>query len=275
MAREPQPPCEKIPLASSLAERAVLEVRGADRLAFLQGLLSNDLRLLSAHRPAIFAALLNAQGRFLCDLFVVQPRAAPESWLLDCSALRAEFLRTTLLRYRLRAQVEIEPRPDLGVMISFGDFTGESVAQFHDPRSELLGERILATVPQLPDVDTETLTLYEKRRIAQAIPDGIRDMVPEKSLLMENNYDQFNGIAWDKGCYIGQEITARMKYRGLVKHQLRCVESPDEFPPAGEPLVLAGIEVGITTQSRVQCNAGWLGLVLARLDPQQLSARTG
>ncbi|MCX8501800.1 MAG: folate-binding protein [Alphaproteobacteria bacterium] len=265
MAREPKPPRNRIPLASRLGARELLEVKGADRLEFLQGLLSNDLRLISEHQPAIFAALLNAQGRFLCDLFVVQPRAAPESWLLDCSSLRAEFLRTTLLRYRLRAKVEIEPRPDLGVMISLGDFTGESVARFVDPRSEQLGERIIASLPQLPDIDSETLLLYERRRITQAIPDGILDMVPEKSLLMENNYDLFNGIAWNKGCYIGQEITARMKYRGLVKHQLRCFESPSEFPPAGSPLMVAGEEIGIMTQSRISHSSKWLGLALSRL----------
>lgn len=245
---------------SGLPDRAVLEISGADRAGFLQGLISNDVRLLGDAQPAIFAAMLNAQGRFLFDFFLVAGAGAGEgdSWLLDCDGERAEALRTTLLRYRLRSAVEIIPRPDLGV--SIGTDGG-----FVDPRFDRLGRRGIGSRESLPEFNPTVFAHYEAIRITQAVPDGIRDMVVEKSLLMENNYDRYHAIAWDKGCYIGQEITARMKYRGLVKHQLTCLQSAEEFPPAAAPVMIDGMAAGVMTASRIQTDSGWLGLALMRV----------
>ncbi|MDI9409162.1 MAG: folate-binding protein [Candidatus Pacebacteria bacterium] len=248
--------CSPFSGVCGLPERAVLELSGADRLGFLQGLISNDVRLLGVSQPAIFAALLNAQGRFLFDFFVFD--GGEDRWLIDCDGSRAEALRTSLLRYRLRSAVTLEPRRDLGVAIGMD-------GGFADPRCDRLGRRVIGPRESLPLFDPNLFNQYETIRITQAIPDGTKDMVVEKSLLMENNYDQYHAIAWDKGCYIGQEITARMKYRGLVKHQLRCVQSAVELPPAGAPLLTDGIEVGVMTASRIQTERGWLGLALMRV----------
>ena len=102
---------------------------------------------------------------------------------------------------------------------------------------------------------------WDRRRLALGLPDGSRDLVVEKSVLLENGFDEMNGVDWKKGCYMGQELTARSKYRGLAKKRLTPVIIDGPPPEAGTPVTLDGAEAG-----EMRSHAGELGLAMLRLD---------
>jgi folate-binding protein YgfZ len=261
-----------------LEDRGILAVSGPDRRAFLQGLVSNDVEKIAADR-AIYAALLTAQGKYLHDFIMV---AAGDAIWLDAEAGRLADLRRRLSMYRLRAKVTLDELPDLAVAAVFGDgvcgvldlpeqpgaarpFAG-GVALV-DPRLMALGARVI-----LPREDIrETLiaagiaeadfAAYDRHRLALGIPDGSRDLIVEKSILLESGFDELNGVDWQKGCYIGQELTARTKYRGLIKKRLFPVRIDGPAPTPGTILSLDGKEAGEMRSSR-----DGTGLALLRRD---------
>jgi folate-binding protein YgfZ len=261
-----------------LEDRGILAVSGPDRRAFLQGLVSNDVEKIAADR-AIYAALLTAQGKYLHDFIMV---AAGDAIWLDAEAGRLADLRRRLSMYRLRAKVTLDELPDLAVAAVFGDgvcgvldlpeqpgaarpFAG-GVALV-DPRLMALGARVI-----LPREDIrETLiaagiaeadfAAYDRHRLALGIPDGSRDLIVEKSILLESGFDELNGVDWQKGCYIGQELTARTKYRGLIKKRLFSVRIDGPAPTPGTILSLDGKEAGEMRSSR-----DGTGLALLRRD---------
>ena len=234
-----------------LPERGILAVSGPDRRSFLQGLVSNDVEKLAAGR-AVYAALLTPQGKYLHDFIMVEQGEA--IWL-DAEAARLADLRRRLSMYRLRAKVEIAERPELGVAAVFGDGAlpalglpdepgavrpfGRTGSSLVDPRLAELGARVIADRLRLARLAETGLTeadfaAYDRHRLALGVPDGSRDLVPEKSILLESGFDELNGVDWQKGCYVGQELTARTKYRGLIKKRLFPVriEGP---PPSPAP----------------------------------------
>ena len=244
-----------------LEDRGVLAVSGPDRGGFLQGLVSNDVDKIAADR-AVYAAFLTAQGKYLHDFIMV---AAGEAIWLDAEAGRLADLKRRLSMYRLRAKVTLDELPDLAVAAVFGDgvcgvldlpeqpgaarpFAGE--VALVDPRLMALGARVI-----LPREDIrETLiaagiaeadfAAYDRHRLALGIPDGSRDLIVEKSILLESGFDELNGVDWQKGCYIGQELTARTKYRGLIKKRLFPVRIDGPAPASGTILSLDGNEAG-------------------------------
>jgi len=133
---------------------------------------------------------------------------------------------------------------------------------FTDPRIAALGRRMLAPGTLEPEETSFAANVaYDRLRIGLAVPDGSRDMEEGKAILLENNIDLLNGIAWDKGCYMGQELTARTRYRGLIKKRLVPVRIAGATPSVGTPLIENGTEVG-----EMRSSAGDLGLALVRLD---------
>jgi folate-binding protein YgfZ len=131
---------------------------------------------------------------------------------------------------------------------------------YPDPRTPALGIRML--LPNSGEAGSPIpFDSYDRLRIAQAAPDGSRDMEVGKAILLENNIDLLNGIAWDKGCYTGQELTARTHYRGLIKKRLTPVRIAGVTPAIGTPLIEAGSEVG-----EMRGANGDLGLALLRLE---------
>jgi folate-binding protein YgfZ len=139
---------------------------------------------------------------------------------------------------------------------------------FVDPRLAALGVRCL-----LPRTDIRCalegtglalagFAAYDRLRLELGIPDGGRDLVPEKSILLEAGFDELNGVDWQKGCYIGQELTARTKYRGLIKKRLMPVEIDGPVPPPGTIVTVDGREVGEMRSSR-----DGVGLALLRIEP--------
>jgi len=258
-----------------LDDRGVLAVFGPDRRSFLQGLVSNDVEKTAADR-AVYAALLTAQGKYLHDFFMVEVREA--IWL-DAEAARLADLKRRLSIYRLRAKVEIAERPELAVAAVFGKgalvafglpaepgaaraFEGGVVLT--DPRLPELGARIITDRPHLagiPGVIEADFAAYDRHRLALGVPDGSRDLVPDKSILLESGFDELRGVDWQKGCYVGQELTARTKYRGLIKKRLFPVDIDGPPPAPGTIVTLDGKDAGEMRSSR-----DGTGLALLRLD---------
>ena len=261
-----------------LEDRGVLAISGPERRSFLQGLISNDSERVTPE-TARYGALLTAQGRYLHDFVLVD---AGEALWLDCESARLSDLKRRLLIYRLRAKVALDERSDLAVAAVFGE---DACAVFDlppqpgaarpfagglalvDPRLPALGVRVLlpreAMRPALAakGLAAADFAAYDRLRLALGVPDGSRDLTPEKSLLLEAGFDELNGIDWHKGCYIGQELTARTKYRGLVKRRLFPVRIDGPAPAPGTPVLAEGREVGEMRSAR-----DGLGLALLRLE---------
>ncbi len=246
-----------------LPERGVVAVEGDDRVAFLQGLVSNDIE---GARPghAIWAALLTPQGKWLADFFVF---AHAEALLLDCEAGQAAMLIQRLSRYRLRMKVNLRAEPALHVHVAWGgrpDFDGIMAP---DPRLPGLAWRILSSQPLAANATPDD---WDRYRLAAGLPDGSKDMEPDRSVLLEAGFDELSGVSWSKGCYMGQELTARTKYRGLVKRRLLPVTIDGPLPAPGSPVLKDGVEVGTMRSGRDD-----IGLVSLRLDALGGALRCG
>jgi len=259
-----------------LPERGVLSVAGEDARKFLQGLISNDTARV-APGTAVYAALLTAQGRYLHDFFLVQ---VGEALLLDCEAERRADLAKRLRMYKLRSKVELQDATDRfaayalpdAAALGLGDQAGsarelDGGTLYIDPRHVGIGARALlprdtaaTTLAGLGAVEGDRAD-YERLRLTLGLPDGSRDLVVEKSILLENGFDELNGVDWKKGCYIGQELTARTKYRGLVKKRLLPVRIEGPAPEPGAPILLGDKEAG-----EMRSAADGMGLAVMRLE---------
>ncbi len=242
-----------------LEERGLLAISGEDRVAFLQGLVSNDVNRVSSTR-SLYAGLLTPQGKYLFDFMMVEHE---DSLLLDCEAHRLEALRKRLAIYRLRSRVDLaDVTGSWQVHAAWG---GEALATLGlsgepgttvrrhdgvaivDPRHAGLGARLITrrgTDPVSAPIVPGERDDYESVRIALGVPDGVRDLEVGRTVLLEAGFDELNGIDWDKGCYMGQELTARTRYRGLVKRRLTPVAADGVAPEPGTPVTLDGREVG-------------------------------
>lgn len=239
---------------SPLPDRAVVEVTGEDRVAFLQGLVSNDVTQAAPGR-AVWAALLTPQGKWLADFFIL---AGADRLLLDTAAGQAEALAQRLSRFRLRSRVAIARREDLAVLAGWGEsLPPEGVLCAADPRLPEAGWRAILNASALPPGDGD----YALHRLSLGLPDGAPDLEPEKSVLLEAGFDELDGISWSKGCYMGQELTARTRYRGLLKRRLVPVAVAGPLPAPGTPVLRDGATVG---EMRSGHPTG-LGLALLRL----------
>lgn len=254
-----------------LEDRGVLAIGGPDRASFLQGLISNDTARISRQR-AIYAALLTAQGKYLHDFMLGEHE---ETIWLDGEAARLADLKRRLGMYRLRAKVTIDERPDLAVAAILDGPPGEPGSTqglgdgvvFTDPRLAALGarailprDRVRAVLRDIGGVETD-FAEYDRLRLALGVPDGSRDLVLDKSILLESGFDELNGVDWDKGCYIGQELTARTKYRGLIKKRLFPVRINGPAPEPGAIVTRDGHEAG-----EMRSSSAGTGLALLRLE---------
>jgi folate-binding protein YgfZ len=237
------------PWYTRLENRGMLYIEGPDRHDFLQNLITNDIGLV---RPgaAIYACLLTPQGKFLHDFFVSE---GDTFLLLECEGgARAQDLYRRLNTYRLRANVQISVDESVPLYAVFG---GRNVAVYGDPRSPEMGFRSF----EKPEMEERPFAEWDRKRIKLRIPDGSRDLIPEQSTLHEGYIDELGGISYEKGCYVGQELTARMHYRGLAKKHLYTVQG--EFLCFGEEIRVDGKMIG---EMRSSC--GDLGLALLKDD---------
>ena len=250
-----------------LDDRAVLTVSGSDSHGFLQGLITNDVEKLR-DGAAIHAALLTPQGKYLFDFLVFRRE---EAFCLDCEAEARPALAKRLAMYKLRADVVIDATVPDTVYAVFGD-DAEAAARgiegadiFRDPRHPALGARVVGecgdNAPERAGLEEATRADYDALRIAHGVPDGRRDLVPEKSFLLENGFDELNGVDFEKGCYVGQEVTARMKHRNLVRKRLVPVRIDGAAPQPGTPVYHEDSEVG-----EIRSCADGMGLALLRIE---------
>ena len=214
------------PYFVKLNNRGLLQIEGKDRVSFLQNLISNDLELLNS-QTAIYACLLTPQGKFLHDFFVLKGN---DVLLIDCEGgARAQDLYQRLNLYKLRSKINISVEDTHPVYAVYNHKTDTS---FSDPRHEGLQNRSF-TKPE--NIEELAFDVWDEQRIKLCIPDGSRDMEVEKSTLLECRIDQLNGISFDKGCYIGQELTARMHHRGLAKKHLYAIQG-ENLPVSGDQI---------------------------------------
>lgn len=239
-----------------LPDRGVVEIGGEDRVSFLQGLVSNDVTEAAPGR-AVWAALLTPQGKWLADFFIL---SEGERLLLDCERAQAAMLAQRLGRFRLRAKVQVrDASAEFSVHAAWdGTPDANDAIAAPDPRLPEAGWRILAREPLPANAAPAD---WDRHRLVLGLPDGSRDLEAEKSTLLEGGFDELNGVSWTKGCYMGQELTARTKYRGLLKRRLVPVEVDGTLPEPGATVTKGGSEVG-----RMRSGRDRRGLALLRLD---------
>jgi len=244
----------RMTLVAHLSDRALIGISGPEARDFLQGLITNDIGKLVPGRP-LYAALLTPQGKILFD-FLLHERDG--EILLDCEAAKEETLRKRLTMYRLRSKVVIEVRPELAVVASWngGDAQGSL-----DPRLIALGRRSIWPSGDVPN-DAAGPDVYLGHRLACGVPEG-GDFGQDRMFALDADLDELHAISFDKGCYVGQELTARMKHRGTARKRLLPVSSLDGTPlPGGELAVVAGEhEIG-----NLVSTYGPTGFALMRLD---------
>ena len=220
---------------------------------------------------AIWAALLTPQGRFLNDMFVAD--GGNDVLLLETERERTPALAKKLGLYKLRSKVTVEDRSAaMEVAVVFGPDAEkvlpiEGATAFVDPRLAELGVRVLAPAGQAAALlaargCTEApLAAYDALRLELGVPDGSRDLVVDKALLLENGFDELNGVDWQKGCYMGQELTARTKYRALIRKRLFPVRIEGALPAPGTSIYKDGQEVG-----ELRSGSGQRALAMLRLE---------
>ncbi|TMJ17404.1 MAG: folate-binding protein YgfZ [Alphaproteobacteria bacterium] len=194
---------------TTLTDRALLRLSGEDVREFLQGLVTNDVSLLAPHRP-LWAGLLTAQGKALFDFILWDDG---EDVLIDCEAEQAEALARRLTLYRLRRQITIARDESRAVHWSPDGSD--------DPRLPALGRRWLAPAG-------EAATGWLAHRLTLGVAEGAAELGSDKILWLECNAAELNGVSFGKGCYVGQENTARMNWRQKVNRRLVVV--PAEAP---------------------------------------------
>lgn len=233
-----------------LSLRGVVCISGPESRSFLQELVTNDvMKVRPAH--AVYAALLTPQGKYLFDFFMVDyERDGHEcELLLDCEASRRGELIERLEIYKLRAKVTFTDMTDsFAVWAILGDITapeGESLI-YRDPRHPGMGHRAIVPASNHPGFVEGSFEEYERLRLTLGIPDSSRDIEVNKRLVLEANLDALNGVDFEKGCYVGQEIAARQKYRGKVRKRLLPVRFDGPAPAPGTAIFVNDVEIGET-----------------------------
>lgn len=248
------------------AGRACLAMEGADAAAVLQGVVTNDVSAVPPDR-AVYAALLTPQGKYLFDFFVsLRPGGG---YRIEVAADRAEALAKRLSMYALRRDARVSPEPGIGVLLAFGEGAPppapEGAVALPDPRDPRLGLRILCHDPAaalaamgLAHATEEDLAAL---RIALGVPETGVELVPEETFILEAGFERLHGVDFRKGCYVGQEVTARMKHKAELRKGLVRVAVEGAAEP-GTPVVTAEGKPAGTLYSQ----ARGMGLAHLRFD---------
>ncbi|MBL0941172.1 MAG: folate-binding protein YgfZ [Alphaproteobacteria bacterium] len=263
-----------------LPTRGILKIEGPDRHRFLQGLITQDVKFLISNH-AVYSALLTPQGRYLHDFFMFELN---EVIYLDVEANRLDDLLHRFKLYKLRSQISLSDETSSWSIVSLvgnqanktfeiKEELGQAILYeagiiYVDPRLTALGLRgILPTNFDLDCLEAKGFKRaefndYDCLRLSLGVPDGSRDMKIDKAIPLECNLDELNAIGWEKGCYMGQELTARTKYVGLVRKRLIPVMiEGDQLIEPGEPILFEGKKIG-SLSSRCENR----GLALLRLE---------
>ncbi len=221
-----------------LQNRAIIEIEGEDRKKFLQGLVTNDVNKVSG-KNLLYTAMLNAQGRFLYDFFIFEEG---EKLVVDCDKSRRDEIVQKLSLYKLRSKVTLKKNDELQV------FCAESGEGFIDPRHAKLGVRLYKKAES--EFNSKNDSDYLMRRISLKIAEGESDLTHEKSFILEFDFDNLNAIDYQKGCYVGQELTARTHYRGEIRKKLfHVVINGATVPAKNSEITCEGKSAGIILSS--------------------------
>jgi tRNA-modifying protein YgfZ len=252
-----------------LDDRTVLAISGPEGRDFLQGLVTNDVAGGSAPGTGLYTALLSPQGKILFDFLVTEGDGA---LLLDVATSAADALLKKLKMYRLRARIEIEARPQLGVYVHLKGHPDDRQAAyadravtFPDPRLAALGPRSIGAKAEMP-ANLQGLRSYHEQRLALGVPEA-GDFGFEKIFALDAGLEELNGVSFTKGCYIGQELTSRMKHRATSRKRILTVTAGTALPATG-PVTKGGAEIGELIASH-----GNTAFALVRLD--RLESATG
>ncbi|MEM9969031.1 MAG: folate-binding protein [Pseudomonadota bacterium] len=217
-----------------MTNRRILRICGPDAAEFLQGLVTSDVSKLSD--GPIYTAILTPQGKYLADFFVLR---AGETILIDVADTLSEMLTQRLMMYRLRAKVEITPTP-LHAHRGIGEKPTDG---YQDPRHPGLGWRAYRETPQTDD-DHD----WDALRVMHVVPETGIELTAD-TFILEAGFERLNGVDFKKGCYVGQEVTARMKHKAELRKGLAKV-TIDGAAPVGTPLLAQGKAAGtLFTQS--------------------------
>jgi tRNA-modifying protein YgfZ len=249
-----------------LEDRKLIEVSGEEARGFLHGLLTCAVEPLAAGE-ARFGALLSAQGKLLYDFFLV---ATADGFLIECDGGGREGLLKRLMLYRLRAKVTLAARDDLAVLAlpAAPVPSAHVIAAFADPRHPGLGFRALVTAEGIAaaDVDFD----WEERRLALGVPAGGRDFAYGDVFPADANMEALGGVDFKKGCFVGQEVVARMKHRATARWRMLVATGTAPLPAAGTPVLVADKSIGAMGTSR-----DGRGLALVRIDKAADARRSG
>jgi len=263
--------------AALLPDRGVVKVSGEDARTFLNGLITTDVTEL---RPGSgrFGALLTPQGKIIVDfLITAAPGRHGGGFLFDCPRALAQTLADKLSFYKLRAKVTIENLSEgFAVLAAWGgEVAPRPDLTFADPRDTALGLRILTKdelkkVADLIGAELADSEAYEAQRIAAGVPRGGLDFAYGDAFPHETNMDRLNGVDFDMGCFVGQEVVSRMQHRGSARTRMVKVLLEGPRPETGVS-ILAGSKVVGTMGSA----SGTIGLALIRTDRVADALATG
>lgn len=203
-------------MTSLLEDRSIITLQGADTHKLLQGLITNDIN--HCKNNLIYAAMLNNKGRFLYDFLIFEH---DNSIFLDCHHEKAAEIIKKLNFYKLRSDVQITLNQELKVFSSHQESNDKLC--FIDPRNLQLGYRIYKKYEN----EDNASELYHQKRIELKIPDGEYDLTYEKSLILEFDFDNLGATNYQKGCYVGQELTARTHHTGQIRKKLCFIKIND------------------------------------------------
>ena len=224
-----------MPKGEMCQDRRIFRITGADREQFLQNLVTNDIAKLA--NGLVYAALLTPQGKYLADFFLVSD---DDAVLLDVKSEFANGLAQRLNMYRLRADVTVTP---CDTPVYRGPDDGPT-GSFRDPRDSTLGWRHYGVA----DIDSVEID-WDRLRVAACIPESGIELIPNSSFILEAGFERLNGVDFTKGCYVGQEVTARMKHKTELRKGLAVVRVEGCAAP-GTDIRVDGKSVGILyTQS--------------------------
>jgi folate-binding protein YgfZ len=250
-------------LACLLCDRGVIEVAGTEATGFLQRLITNSV-LNIPKGEGRYAGLLTPQGKLLFDFFVVPLPEGPDAgFLIDCAGEQTADLVKRLNLHKMRAKIAIEDKSNKFAVAAI--FGGEGAAGiegvfYRDTRGPSMGLRVIAPREALAKL-TRAASRYEAHRIAQGVPKGGVDFRYGDAFVHDANLDLMNGVDFKKGCYVGQEVVARVHYRNSARKRIVKILFDGPAPAPGTQ-----ITAGETNIGQVGSTAGVEGLAMVRLD---------
>jgi tRNA-modifying protein YgfZ len=249
---------------SLLGDRGVIEVAGADVTGFLQRLITNSVHDIPKGEGR-YSGLLTAQGKLMFDFFVVPlPEGADAGYLFDCVKAQAGDLIKRLNLHKMRAKIAIEDKSEkFGVAAAFGGEAPASVegVVYRDTRAPGMGLRIIAPHEALANIKDAGEAAYEAHRIAQGVPKGGADFVYGDAFVHDINLDLMNGVDFKKGCYVGQEVVARVHFRKSARKRIVKIHFDGPAPAPGTQIMAGETNIG-----QIGSTAAGEGLATLRID---------